>query len=265
MRSINLEQRGALPLDETEDFDPNTTPERAVWPYSIQTFTVEAPASLALYHAQTNFFGVGAGSYPSVQLRVTSAEDTVLNNKRFVLNVDHPSVLADRFRQEFDFDVCAPDQSPTTGCILLNPLVQNENPVFDRLEIAFSDQADAPFEVIPRRDDGTFEAPRIATEDKVRILPVFTESSFQNYQSLQTNVDTQEIQVRDQTEQISVSWFTSGGDIEDRFTWPPFTRTLDTVFTAPDTIPSEGSVSMWLVAQDQRGGSSWVQLELVVE
>ncbi|MEM6730487.1 MAG: hypothetical protein AAF658_02970, partial [Myxococcota bacterium] len=75
------------------------------------------------------------------------------------------------------------------------------------------------------------------------------------------------LQVEDVTEEPSIAWYISAGEIQDPFTWPNFTRTLDTVFTAPppDEIPESGRVSMWLVAQDQRGGTSWVQLDIPIE
>ncbi len=234
-------------------------------PYAIAPFVVEVPSTLAPYHLADNFFGIGAGSLPSVQLRVTTATDTILANKRFVLNVDDVGTLSDVFEEEFDFQVCAPDEDPASGCVELAPAEQHTTPVFERLESAFSDQANAPFSEIPRLADGSFEPPRLAPFEQVRINPVFTEESSQKYQLLQTNIDTQEIQVLNRQEEISVAWFISGGAIQDELTWPPFTRTLDTVFEAPGGLPPGEQVSVWLIAQDQRGGSSWVQLEMIIE
>ncbi|MEO0815094.1 MAG: hypothetical protein AAFY60_19695, partial [Myxococcota bacterium] len=109
-----------------------------------------------------------------------------------------------------------------------------------------------------------FTVPAIEPGEIVRFKPVFSEASFESYQRLETNIDTQVIQVDNIDEEISVAWYISDGEIQDPVTWPPTTLTLDTAFTAPSEVPASGSVSIWMVSQDQRGGTSWVQLDVPI-
>ncbi|MEM6533751.1 MAG: hypothetical protein AAF654_14100, partial [Myxococcota bacterium] len=154
MRSIASTRAGVPPVDIALDLDADAAAERAVWPFVANPFTVDAPPTLALYHAETNFFGAGAGAWPSAQLRINGNADSILTNKRFILGLDDYSAFSDQLREEFGFEVCGASQTAEDGCIELRPRLANTNPVFSQLEIARSDQANAPFEVIPQRDDG---------------------------------------------------------------------------------------------------------------
>lgn len=267
MRAQSVTARDVAPLDVSQSLPSAEAESRAVWPFDVPAFTVDAPAELALYHAQTNFFGFGAGAWPSAQVRVSGNGQSVLASKRLVLGLDDYSVLNPVLEEQLGFAICDPTvaESEQPECLPLEPRPPNTNPVFERIEIAFSDQADAPFEVIPENPDGTYAVPAIEPGEMVRFRPVFTEASFEPYQRLETNIDTQELQVDDLVEEISVSWYISGGEIQDTITWPLFTLTLDTVFTAPSQAPPSGLVSLWMVAQDQRGGTAWVQLEVPIE
>ncbi len=267
MRAQGSTEEDVATVDVSQGLPPEEAAMRDVWPFDTGTFTVNAPADLALYHVQTNFFGFGSGSWPSAQVRVTGNGDTVLSNKRFVLGVDDYSVLNPVLEDQLGFTVCDPAlaEPDQPGCLPLRPATANSNPEFERIEIAFSDLANAPFETIPQNMDGTYDVPAIEPGEMVRFKPVFTADSFEEYQRLETNIDTQELQVGDLVEEISVAWYISGGEIQDPFTWPLFTLTLDTVFTAPDPAPPSGLVSLWMVAQDQRGGTAWVQLEIPIQ
>jgi len=82
--------------------------------------------------------------------------------------------------------------------------------------------------------------------------------SFESYQILRSDLQTQEIEIEDAVEEPSVAWFVDRGKVQDELTWRIFTRTLDTVYTAPREAPAatSGLVTVWLVAQDQRGGEA---------
>lgn len=265
MRNIRQSETLVVPSDESFGLDSEPS-EQNTSLFEPAPFVVDAPVSLALYHAEESFFGLGSGAWPSAQLRISGNNDSVLATKRFTLGLDDYSAFGDLIRENFDFDICTSGQTSDNGCVELRPRPANTNPVFERLELARSDQADAPFRPIMRAADGSFESPVLVANEEVRIKPVFTDASFETYQELQTNVDTQNVQTLDVTEEISVAWFITGGEVQDVLTWPKFTRTLDTVYSAPtvEEIPESGRVSMWLVAQDQRGGASWLQLDLLV-
>jgi hypothetical protein len=89
----------------------------------------------------------------------------------------------------------------------------------------------------------------------------------EEYQTLERDLQTNLIEVVDRTEKISVSWFTTAGSFSDSLTEVDLTKTLDTVYTAPDTPPATtgGLATVWLVARDQRGGESWEHVDLLIQ
>ena len=106
----------------------------------------------------------------------------------------------------------------------------------------------------------------------LRIMPVFTPGSIQSYQivliDLDTiDVETAEVKTEVVEEKLSVSWFASAGSLRNQITSEPGTKTLDTIYNAPDTPPeaTAGWVTVWLVARDQRGGVAWTSLDILIE
>ena len=63
------------------------------------------------------------------------------------------------------------------------------------------------------------------------------------------------------TETISVQWFATAGRFAESVTWPLYTKTLDTAYTAPDEAKS---VRLWMVARDQRGGTTWREIAVEI-
>lgn len=238
--------------------------KRAIWPYDIPTFTFEAPDDLALYHAETNFFGFGAGSWPFAVLRVTAPGEKPLTAiKRISLGVEDLAAVAAPLVERFDVALCPNDGSEgPEGCLDFEPQTANNNPVFARIEVAFSDLADADFVEVQKDSNDEFIIPEVRVGEFLRIRPVFSDDSFETYQEIDTTLGTGALRLVETREEISVSWYITGGEIQDQLTWPLFTRTLDTVFTAPDEVPEGELVSVFMVANDQRFGSAWQQLEV---
>ena len=86
------------------------------------------------------------------------------------------------------------------------------------------------------------------------------------YKILKTDLQNREIFAELITEEPSISWFVSDGTIEDEITWPQNTKTLDTVYVAPEEAPETpgGMVTVWMVARDLRGGLEWQSLQIRV-
>ena len=106
----------------------------------------------------------------------------------------------------------------------------------------------------------------VVAGEAIRILPIFTPESYEPYQTIKADFVNSTLFVDDLVEDLSVSWFCTTGKLSDSLTWPKFSKTLDTQYTAPDEPPADtdGRVSIWLVARDQRGGEEWMSLELQV-
>lgn len=69
----------------------------------------------------------------------------------------------------------------------------------------------------------------------------------------------------DRREAMRVSWFATGGDFGDERTGRQegdTTTTSDNVWTAPD---QSGTVTMWLVLRDSRGGAGWATYAVTVD
>ena len=108
------------------------------------------------------------------------------------------------------------------------------------------------------------EVVELAAGESVRILPVFTEDSFEPYQSVRVDPDDQTLTVTDEVEEISVSWFATGGRVAEALTWPTLTVGHDTRYTAPPDPPPafDRDIRLWMVARDQRGGTTWQELRI---
>ena len=249
----------AVPADASPDLPSADT----LRPYAIATFTLPADqlALLAPYYLSDQFFGFGMGIWPSAVLTLTRPGDSVTGYKRFVASVADLSAYNDLVQSTFGYFFCPPGQ--TENCIPWQPdLAVNHNPVFAGLQWSEGKTPLATWQDLPT--DGPLHVKVAAS---VRILPSFTPESAEPYQVLQTNLETQVVEVQPAVEDISVAWFSTAGKLQDPLTWPKFTKTLDTVYTAPDTQPqaTNGLVTLWLVARDQRGGESWAHVDVMVD
>jgi hypothetical protein len=84
---------------------------------------------------------------------------------------------------------------------------------------------------------------------------VITPESFEQYEFLTSDgvVDTRE-------EEPYVAWFTTGGELGESVTLPPY---LDSTFVAPERSGTTGS--WYAVARDRRGGMTWWVQRWVVD
>jgi hypothetical protein len=64
------------------------------------------------------------------------------------------------------------------------------------------------------------------------------------------------------TEELMVSWFATGGELDEERTLEAEEARFDVTWTAP---PDPGAVAMWAVLRDGRGGVSWTQAEVEVQ
>ncbi len=246
-------------------------------PYAIASFTVQRGnlTSLVPYFLETNALGFGGGAWPTVVLDLQKEGDEPLTTiKREVLGIaDLTSAIQligtktlASIEEELGVSICTPNQTPEAdGCIAFAVKQPNQNPAFAYdngfpARIAKSDLATATFSPI---DAYPIE---IHTGDSIRILPLITPESAEPYQLLRADLETRKVEILDVVEEPSVSWFVTDGKVQDRLTWPKLTRSLDTVYTAPQTPPeaTSGMVTVWMVARDGRGGVAWEHVDLRV-
>lgn len=255
----------AAPLPDAQQLTPEERATRALWPYALPDFLLDldagAASSLFLYHAETSFLGFGAGAWPSAVLEVQGATESITAMKRFVLGVRDLRSAAEHFAAELGYTVCPEGRTPAEvpGCLPIAPRTPNTNPVFERVLVSHDTLASAQF-------DEPQGIPEVRAGEALRVMPVLAAASSEPYQQITTDMQTGRLAVRDMVEEISVTWFCSEGRLQDQLTWPKFTRTLDTVWTAPPEVPaaSGGLVTIYMVAQDQRGGTGWTSLEVRV-
>lgn len=258
----------ALPLVEVQTPEPlYWWSERGVWPYSVPRFTFNAPPELYLFHLFDNGLGGGLGAWPSAILELSKGSETILAYKRMVLGIQDLGPFAEQVAAQFGATICPAGETPDTvpDCILLKPRVANSNPVFERVQFAYGDSAIAEFHDIPMSWDGDVSGTlHIPIGESIRLLPHFTEESLEEFQMLRLDINARKVEVQDRVEEMSVSWFATYGEVQDQLTWPKFTKTLDTVYEAPDEVPEGERDTVWMVARDQRGGIAWISVELVI-
>jgi hypothetical protein len=247
---------------QAKNYPPDEAETRLAWPYDVTPFeltlSTEQTRGLATYFAGYNFLGLGMGALPSAVLDVTGIDDSITAEKRFTFNIQDVGRAAEQFGVTLPYRICAEGEDPSDGCVPLLPRVRNSNPTFDRIRVALGANAGAEFFDVP----GRFA---MRAGSVIRILPVMTGDSYESYQELVTVPETGAITTADRIEIISISWFASMGDVEDDLTTPIYTRTLDTEYVAPRSVPPSGQpVTVYMVARDQRGGVAWTNLEIMV-
>ncbi len=249
---------------EAQSLTPEQAAARGTWPYAILPYTLELTQSetqgLTAYFLQTNLLGFGMGALPSVILNAT-ADGTVSAEKRFLFNLGDPAAAAAQLGINLGYRVCDDGEPREAGCVALRPRVRNTNPSFDRIQVAIGAAANGDF------FDSQTTGFTMRGSSVIRILPVMTPDSYETYQELVTDPANGRIFARDITEIISVSWFATEGELQDPMTSPIYTKSLDTEFRSPhlDKVPDAGmTVSVYMVARDQRGGIAWQNFEIFV-
>lgn len=265
----NLTLEGAAEPFAQDVGQPRSAAYRAL---DIVSFRIPTSTLLSLqsYYRDNGFFGFGMGAWPSVTLEVRNAVDSVTAVKRLVVTVAELSVFNEAIAPNLGYAFCSAEI--TEKCLPWKAgTVGNTNPNLNEpIGLAPGDSAAATFRPVCASGGDPAEtdcaAARVAAGESVRILPSFPEDVREPYQILDANLETRVVQLKDQVEEPSVSWFASAGTLRDEITWPLFTQTLDTAYKAPGA-PAEGSdgtVVLWLVANDGRGGTDWQHLELEV-
>lgn len=244
--------------------------ERGTWPYDIPNFAFTAPANLYSYHLMNNWLGAVLGAWPSAILEVQNQGESIRAAKRISVGALDLRELAQQFAETVGQTVCPQGVTPEDlpGCIPIEDRVPNTNPVFSRIQIANMQNGSGKNFVDTQIGDPGEVAGLVWVQPgaSIRIRPEFTPESFETFQVLKIDLDTERIEVANRIEEISVSWFCSLGRLSDDMTWPKHTKTLDNEYTAPTAVPVQagGRASVWLVARDQRGGVAWMSLEIQV-
>jgi hypothetical protein len=223
------------------------------------------PGNFEMYFQQVGFYGFGMGGRPSGVLTASDGTDSIIAQKRLTVGLSDYTVANEIVEETLGYRFCTTGETAADGCLEFGPRVANTNPEFDPIEPFFVHQGDTAV------DEDEFESPplniSVFTEQFLRILPRFTTASVETYPVLKGDLETSEIFVDEYTEEISVSWFCTAGELQDDLTWPKFTKTLDTVYTAPKEPPedTDGLVTIWMVARDQRGGEAWHHLQILIQ
>ncbi|MBI5508971.1 MAG: hypothetical protein HY903_09475 [Deltaproteobacteria bacterium] len=270
MRAI-AQSGTAVPKNEAEPPPPlSWWATRAVWPYAVPELTIAAPEQLWHYHFATSFLGMGLGAWPAATLQVAGADDTVTAEKRVVLGVRDLRRFVEFWGAALPYRVCPDGMTPAEvpGCLNIKNMPQNRNPVFAAVKVAEGKNATEPVwtEVEIGQPGDVAGLAYLQAGASIRVLPEFTAESYQPYQVVKGDLVNGTLFTEDRVEELSVSWFTTAGKTAEDLTWPKFTKSLDTSYTAPEEPPAatDGRVTIFMVARDQRGGESVMSLELIV-
>jgi hypothetical protein len=221
-------------------------------------FDVQIAPQLFGYHLQSSALGLGNGVWASAVLKLEAGPETLLAQKRVVLNARDLSAFNPELAAA-GWQVCDPTAPAASGggCLPLRPRTANRNPEIVGFEIA-------------RGDDVTFVpgvSPLLLTsKEKVRLRPLLGAEAEEPYQTIESTLQGNQLVVVDHREELVVSWFTTAGTFEDEQTALQLNRSLDNSFTAPEVIPGgAGKVTvLFLVVRDQRGGVGWARIDAQV-
>jgi len=281
MLAAPLPTKTAGPSSQTAEFAPTDWwSRRGVWQHAVLPFRFEVNAGLLAYFggdpsATQSPFDLILGVWPSAILEIEKdGEEALRTQKRINLAIGNPKTAAQGLAGLLPFTVCVDGQF-VPDCVALEDRDPNTNPQFVGVQVAQGDSPLAPFDDIEIAPSGDVAGPVLVTRrESVRIKPIFAQELEENredpiyrYQTLQADIDTEQIIVDTIEEDVSVSWFVSAGTVRDKITWPIWTKTLDTVYTAPNEPPedADGHVTIWMVARDQRGGLEWMAVEVLIQ
>jgi len=106
----------------------------------------------------------------------------------------------------------------------------------------------------------------LAPGESVQIVPTLDAGAYESYQTLRGSLQSGQIQVVDETESPSIAWYCSQGSFDYDTSSADTTGDLSNFYTAPDTVPTatNGLVTLFLVARDQRGGEAWTAIDIHV-
>ena len=126
---------------------------------------------------------------------------------------------------------------------------------------------------------------RPIAEEKTRLLPVFPEDVRETYIVKAANLSTFEFSEdttieavwsqaydKELTEELTLSYFTTCGSLSDSTKTEALSLAFETEEDQEDkelgteyTAPKSGSCTIWMVANDGRGGVGWYELPVVVK
>lgn len=223
----------------------------------VGSFPVPVDPALFGYHLISSGLGLGNGAWTSAVLRLQSGGESLIAQKRVVLNARdlsqwNPELAA------FGWQVCPPAPAVSLpGCLPLRPRTANQNPVIERFEVARGALATTEF--------APLAGPLMVTPgEKLRIRPMLAPGAEESYQVVESTLQGNDLVVVERSEEVIASWFVTAGELGDDQTARQLTKTLDNTFTAPTQPPPGGRFVVHVVVRDQRGGASWSSLEVVM-
>jgi hypothetical protein len=223
----------------------------------VGNFEVPVDPALFSYHLLTSGLGLGNGAWASAVLRLQAGGESLLAQKRVVLNARDLSAWNPELAA-FGWQVCPPPPAVALpGCLPLRPRTANQNPAIVRFEVARGASATAEFAPL----DGPLA---VAPGEKLRLRPVLNPGAEESFQNVESTLQGNELVVVDQTEEVIASWFATAGEMGDIQTARQLTKTLDNTFTAPMQPPPGGRFAVYVVVRDQRGGVGWSTVEATI-
>ncbi|MEW5855566.1 MAG: hypothetical protein AB2A00_42725 [Myxococcota bacterium] len=266
------------PTTTTRKADLELGGELAV-PSQHFTFTSPAVDYMLLHDAdgRLSFNSIIFPSTPSFVVRMTvpGTEETEVAFKRFVLSMDiSPQGLTPEQREPLEelftsflgLGFCPEGTDPEADVQCIKRRVPNKNPTLERVLYRLGDKLEPGFD----RDDVTsggqltdfsgrvkVEAGRI-----VRLRPVVASDDRQPYQAFNYNLQERKVELKNFTEDMVFSWYTTSGAI-DPISADDITPQPDVYYQISADTPA-GPSYVWVVVRDQRGGVDWRRLDFEI-
>jgi hypothetical protein len=224
----------------------------------IGTFVAQVSPELFAFHVASSGLGLGNGAWLSAALSLGNGAESLQAEKRVVLGARDLAAWNPELATA-GWQVCPPPPAaPPPDCLPLGPRTANRNPEIAGVEVARGGLADAPFEPLA-------EPLVLGPHQTVRLRPVVNADAAERYQAIEASFQGERLGVVERQEELVVSWFATAGTFGEAQTAPQRTKTLDNAFTTPDAPPATGGkLAVFLVVRDQRGGTGWAQVQVLV-
>jgi hypothetical protein len=276
-RDVTDKLTAQLPMDVAKDLQTTELPPGTAVPINLSTIEYNpklvyglTAGQLGLFFAPPHPDGSPPTGDPAIDQAIQYNRDfsfDALVNMTFQIGDESASAL----KRIVYWPLWPPDRVPA-GTACSGVQMPNQNPDLQGMGF-FRHRVDG----IPADEYGDPFVPTLSlASDELYVQPTFNEFAAESYLLGVRNADTQMVEVQCRKELLTFQFFATAGT----FSPPERTSELSPLLTAPanghipidsqwkppkaDQIPADGLVTIWIVARDERAGSSWLSRKLML-
>ncbi|MFW5878299.1 MAG: hypothetical protein ACOCVR_00635 [Myxococcota bacterium] len=200
-----------------------------------------------------------AGTRPVFELIAISGEQSEIAAKR--LQVSLPDAAYRMLLSQAGIPICDSYGLPE-GCLDYRTRIPNTNPEIEEVRYRRASREGEESELRLFPADGPL---LVSPGETLHIEPSAAEGSAESHQTLTIQMEDRTVSLEDREEMLIWSWFVTAGEPSRSRTEQRHTSGELNVWTAPEEVPGDGDLWIWIVLRDNRGGVDFTTLHLKVE